>query len=108
MSFASTVPLPTAGVPFSLPIACPDPLATPPAARAPLSPEQETKLANLTAHFNEQHFTLPTTVKALKNGWRIAQGGSTRSFGNFFRAAPVDTEVRQLRRDVARAPGDAG
>ncbi|KAM0754643.1 CRAL/TRIO domain-containing protein [Meredithblackwellia eburnea MCA 4105] len=94
---SEALPVPSGSEPFSYPLEHPDPSSKLPPARAPLSDDQRKKLEDLTSHFNREGAEWPTTVKALKNQWRIQSGGSTRSFGSFFRAAPVEEEEPVLK-----------
>ncbi|KAL8286365.1 hypothetical protein RQP46_004382 [Phenoliferia psychrophenolica] len=86
MSSESELALPVPSQPFSLPLAHPDPNSKPAPPRPELTSAQATALADLIEYFNND-LHLPTTVKALKHAWRLKSGGSTRSFGNFFRGS---------------------
>lgn len=96
MTFESTLELPQAGVPFSLPLAQPDPSARP-APAATRTPEQDAALNKLIAHFNAPEFGLPSTIDALKaNVWRKRDGSSGRGlFG--WGSAPKEVAVEELK-----------
>ncbi|ORY79359.1 CRAL-TRIO domain-containing protein [Leucosporidium creatinivorum] len=94
MSFESTLKLPEAGTPFSLPLAHPEPSATPAPARARTS-EQDAMLAKLIDTFNAPEFKLPSTIEALKTIWRKREGASGRGWLGWG-AAPKDV-VEQLK-----------
>lgn len=67
MSPTLTAPVP--GQPFSLPLTSPDPSSTP-APKPVTTPEQESLVNKLIAHFNEPSFKLPTTLNVLKQQWK--------------------------------------
>lgn len=92
MSFESTLKLPEAGTPFSLPLAHPEPSAIPAPARQ-RTPEQDVMLKKLIDSFNAPDFKLPSTLDALKTIWRKREGSSGRGW---FGGAPKDVVEKLL------------
>ncbi|GAA6019444.1 hypothetical protein JCM11491_004830, partial [Sporobolomyces phaffii] len=94
-SFESTLPSPpgNSDEPFSYPLGQPSSSSTPLANRPALSPDQQDKLDRLVAHFNDPGFTLPATLKELKQLW-VSQGKEQASrFGGLFGGTKAATAL---------------
>ncbi|KAK4051807.1 Phosphatidylinositol transfer protein (PITP) [Microbotryomycetes sp. JL201] len=78
VSFESTLALPVAGEPFSLPLASPDRAVSAPAQRPEPTPEQHAIVARILDRINEPEWKLPTRLATLKHSWRVRDG--QRSF----------------------------
>ncbi|GAA6004749.1 CRAL-TRIO domain-containing protein [Rhodotorula paludigena] len=99
-SFADTLPTPPAhsDAPFSLPLAHPEPSAKPVPPKD-LTPDQETKLEQLVARFNQPDFRLPNSLRVLKALWAKEPGGGGGSrFGGLFSrsATPSNEELSDV------------
>lgn len=106
-SFADTLPTPPAhsDAPFSLPLAHPEPSAKPVPPKE-LTPDQEHKLEQLVARFNQPDFRLPNSLRVLKALWAKEPGGGGGSrFGGLFSrsATPSNEEVRPCSRQAVPA-----
>ncbi|KAM0788431.1 hypothetical protein ACM66B_001566 [Microbotryomycetes sp. NB124-2] len=80
-SFDSTLPLPVAGEPFSLPLASPDRTVSAPAPRPQPTQEQRAIVERIIQHLNDPDLTLPTSLNTLRHMWRVKDG--QRSFFGF-------------------------
>ncbi|BGP14593.1 hypothetical protein JCM10213_001941 [Rhodosporidiobolus nylandii] len=97
-SFESTLAPPPndPAVPFSLPIARPDP-SSQPVPPKDLTAEEQAKLDKLVQHFNRPEFKLPNLLKTLKAQHQKETGGGSRFGGLFGRTAtPTSDELADV------------